>query len=153
MLHLEDDSSLRSDHQHRFNRIIRGSVGALLAIGLLSACGDDSSPEAAYCEAGDDLEASVQALRDVDIVAEGVSGVEDRLGDVSDDLATLKERAADVASDDIDALDTAVSQLRASIDGLGDDVSAAGASEAIAAVGAVVDAANGVRETLATTCD
>ncbi len=124
-----------------------------MLLGTLAACGDDEpSPEEAFCAAGDSLRTDIAGLRDVDIVANGTSAFDEPFASIRADLEALKSSGSDVAADEIAALDTAVTQLGTSIDGLGANISV----EAARAVGdsakAAVTAADAVLEKLNTTC-
>ena len=61
-----------------------------------------SSPtddESAICAALDELEASGDALRDVEVVAQGTNALEAAFSDVKDNLAAVRESAGDGLSE------------------------------------------------------
>ena len=142
----------RSNRWSRPNRVLIILVGGLLALAVAAGCGDESTAEEAYCEAGDNLQNSVDALRDLDVVAEGTGALDERIGNIKDDLETLKGRAGDVASDEIAALNTAIEDAQTARDELGDNLTAAGAQDVLASVSEVVDASRSVRDTLSAAC-
>lgn len=94
---------------------------AATAVGLgavTTACSDDEpSAEERLCEDRDALESSLRALRDVDIVAEGTSGVQAALSDVEEDLQALRDSASENFGDEVDALRDALDDLRTAVEG------------------------------------
>lgn len=116
----------------------------LTVVLLLSACGDEdagsagptggstatattepteatASPETDatedVCAARDDLEQSVQGLRDVDVVTGGTDAVEAALGDVRDDLEALRDAAGSDLQDEVSDLESAIEELQGTLDG------------------------------------
>jgi hypothetical protein len=130
------------------------ALGAILSVSFLAACGDDddATPEEAFCDAGDSLEANVQALGDLDIVAEGTDGLEEQLGVIESDLTAMMEAGTEVAGEPIAELETAVTDLETSLDELGGDLTVDNASAAIDAVSRIVTSAQAVYTELASTC-
>jgi hypothetical protein len=119
---------------------------ALAVVLVLSACGgDDTGSDAAaptggstatattepseattspgpdatadLCAARDDLEQSVQALGDVDVVAGGTDAVEAALGDVREDLAALRGASGSDLQDEVSSLESAIEDLQGTLDG------------------------------------
>lgn len=129
------------------------SLAAVLVIGLAAGCGDDdTSPEAAFCEAGDNLRADIESIRDIDLLGDGLDAIEERFEAIKNDLAQLQSSGSDVADDEITALDEAVDAFRTALDAVGADLSVANARDVAVAGATVVPAANAVLEKLTSTC-
>lgn len=135
-------------------RVLAVMVGVVLSVSFLASCSDDddASPEEAFCSAGDDLRADVESLTDLDLVAEGTNVLEDRFNAIRDDITELKAAGADVAADEIEALEAAVDELGSAIDGLGDEITVDNVGATLDAVGAVGAAASDVFADLSSTC-
>jgi hypothetical protein len=133
-----------------FSRTVRNiALAGAVALGM-AACSDDDdqSAQEKYCEAGASLESSVNALLNVDVVAEGANGVEAAADTVKNDADELSDSASDAAADDVDALEDALSSLGDALSDAGDDLTSDNASAVVAAVGAVQTAASAVYATL-----
>jgi ABC-type transporter Mla subunit MlaD len=116
-----------------------------LVIAAAAGCGDDddTSAQEKYCEAGASLEASVEALLDLDLVAEGTDGLESALAAVGSNVNELDETAADAAADDVDELRQSVEGLEGAVSDLGGEISSenvAGVESAVQSVGAAAQA-------------
>jgi hypothetical protein len=130
----------------------RVAVAAALtaALGGLAACSDDDEPSAQeqYCDAGESLQSSVNALVDLDVVAEGTNGVEAAVGQVADDVDELRSSASDAAAEEVDALETAVDDLGDSLSDLSGELTQENATAVVDAISAVSNAAGAVYDTL-----
>jgi uncharacterized phage infection (PIP) family protein YhgE len=98
---------------------------AVLLVGamLLAACGSDgsSSSSASTCTALQGVASSVRDLKNVDLVAEGASGLDQALEKVQAAWDTAKQDASDQFGADLDALESAVKDFRSTLkDGRGD---------------------------------
>jgi hypothetical protein len=107
---------------HRRRAMLRaGSLVALVAIAsaLFAACGDDSA-EASLCTSLDDFQSAVGDLRDLnaDSSREDFEAARDEVLDAWDSVV---EDAGDVAGIRVDALQSAVGDLRSSFDDLPED--------------------------------
>jgi outer membrane murein-binding lipoprotein Lpp len=125
-------------------RVAQLALGAVLGVALLAGCGDDDSgdePSAQeqYCEAGDSLESSVSALVDLDLVAEGTSGLESAVDAVKADLDELRSTASEAAAEEIDALEQSVDDLGTAASDLGGEISTENASALEAVYGTLTD--------------
>ncbi len=114
----------------------------------LTACGDDESAQERYCEAGEQLESSVTALANLDLIAEGTNGLEAAVGEVEDDINTLRETASEAAADDVETLGQSFSGLESAIAGLSGEISQENVTALTTAVQDVGTAAQGVYATL-----
>lgn len=114
----------------------------------LASCGDDESAQDRYCEAGESLESSVRSLGQVDLVAEGTSGLNDVVDQVRDDVDELLDAASDAAADDVEALQQSLESLQGAITALGGDLTRDNASAVGDAIDDVVAAAQAVFGTL-----
>lgn len=125
--------------------LLAGLLGGVL---LLTACGDDESAQDRYCNAGEDLQDSVAALTDVDLIAEGTDGLDSALDAITDDLDTLKDAATDTAADDVDAVEAAVSDFGDALSSLGGELSSENVDGVVTAVESMASAVNGLATTL-----
>ena len=73
---------------------------------------------------------SVDALTNVDVVAEGTNGVTAAVSDVEDDLAALRSSAGDELEPQVQAVEDALDELETAVA----EIDSGGASAALAAV-------------------
>ena len=92
--------------------------------------GGSAPPSSDVCADRDELASSVEALQDVDVVAEGTNGVETAIADVKDDLDTLRTSAGAELQPQVEAVQDAIDELETAVEGLDSD----GAEEALTAV-------------------
>lgn len=120
------------------------AVAALTASVLqLAACGDDddaaSGPD--VCETRDDLQTSVDALMDVDVVEQGSDALEAAVADMTDAADAMAEAAAAELDDEVDDLRTAIDELETAVSTVGDaDGPAAAVADVSSAVATVASA-------------
>jgi len=133
----------------RRSRLAATSLSLTLCAAALAACGSDESAQDRYCEAGESLNASVAALFDLDVIAEGTNGLRSAIEDVNNDLTELRDSASDAASDEVDALNDAVGELNDALNAAGDSLTADNATGVVDAIGGVRTAFVAVGETLA----
>ncbi|HUW01690.1 MAG TPA: hypothetical protein VMW08_05020 [Acidimicrobiales bacterium] len=139
----------------RWLRPVAVFAGALMTLGVLTACGSDDSgttPEDAFCEAGDSLKTDVGSLADLDLVADGTNGLEDQLTAIKSDIDDLRSSGQEVAAPEIDALDSALDELKSTAETLGDSPSVQAVADAATSVTGVVTSAQAVFDTLDSTC-
>ena len=104
---------------------------ACVALGVvLVSCGDDDDSSSDVCADREALRESVDALANVDVVAEGTNGVTAAVSEVEDDLAALRSSASDELEPQVQAVQEAVDELETAAA----DVDSGGASAAVAAV-------------------
>lgn len=139
---------MRSTMRRTRGRLGSALVVSLLALTMLTACGDDESAQDRYCDAGESLRSSIGELTDVDLLAGGTDALDEAIGQVSDDVDELRDAAGDAAEDDVAALDSAVDALRGSLSDLGGELTSENASAVGAAITDVVEAARAVFDTL-----
>ncbi len=125
--------------------LVSGLVAGVL---FLTACGDDESAQERYCNAGQDLEESVVALTNVDLVAEGTNGLESALNQIIDDVETLSDTATEASADEVDALESAVSGFEDAVESVGSELTAENVDGVLTALGSVVTAVDGLATTL-----
>ena len=129
--------------------IRRLAVVACVGVLALGACGsDEESAQDQYCQAGADLQASLAALVDLDLIASGTDGLNDAIEQVSDDVGALRENASDATADDVEALEASVDGLEESISTLGGELSSDNLTAVRDAIGEVSAAAQAVISTL-----
>ena len=78
-----------------------------------AACGGDDDDESAptLCDDVEALQSSVTDLKNVDVVANGVSALETAVSDVTTNVETVVESASDEFSDEVDALQESMQAL------------------------------------------
>jgi hypothetical protein len=134
---------------HTGHGIRRMTVVACLGALALGACGsDEESAQDQYCQAGADLRSSLASLVDLDLLASGTDGLNDAIGQVSDDVDALRDSASDAAADDVEALEASVNELEESISTLGGELSSDNLTAVSDAIGEVSAAAQAVISTL-----
>ena len=89
------------------------------------------------CADRDELASSVEALQDVDVVAEGTNGVEAAIADIKDDLDALRTSAGAELQPQVEAVQDAVDTLETAVDNLDSD----GAEDTLTAVSNLAGAA------------
>jgi hypothetical protein len=89
------------------------------------------------CADREALRTSVDALRDIDLVAEGTDGVKTAVTAVKDDLEALRASAGDELRPQVDAVQGDLDDLEAAIEDLG----SGGAAAAVSAVTSLVGSA------------
>lgn len=85
---------------------------ALLLVG--AACSDDEASP--VCEARDQLESSVEQLRDIDVLDDGLDALRADLDAVGDDLAAFRAEAGDELEPQIDAVRGSIDQITSTVD-------------------------------------
>ena len=90
-------------------------VVALLLAG--AACSDDGA--SSVCEARDELENSVEELRDINVLDDGLDALRSDLDTVAGNLATFRAEAGDELEPQIDAVRDAIDQVRSTVDSSG----------------------------------
>jgi hypothetical protein len=128
---------------HTIARGLALPLVATLALGLAACSDDDSSDDAVsaeeqVCEDWAQLESSVTALRDVDVVADGTDALRSAVDGVSTAVDELGDSAGDQVGDEVDALGTAVDDLGDELRGIGDDPQGESAGTDMAALGEAV---------------
>lgn len=88
----------------------------------LGACGEDDQPATSdttrgpdVCAARADLAASIDSLRNIDILADGTDAFRASLSDVGDALGALASEASDDLADELDVVRRAVDALDESV--------------------------------------
>jgi hypothetical protein len=85
---------------------------ALLLTG--AACGDEEASSA--CDARDELESSVEDLREIDVLDDGLDALRADIDAVGDDLTTFRAETGDELEPQIDAVRGSIDQLRTTLD-------------------------------------
>ncbi len=102
-------------------RIALGAAVALLMSLSLAGCSEETP---AVCTSVDDLRASVQSVRDVDVTSSGGLGeLEDAVAGVKSDLGDVRDDAADEFSSQIDTVQAGIAELERSLRAAQDAVS------------------------------
>jgi hypothetical protein len=94
---------------------------------LMAACGDDddssstTDPADDVCTDSQALSASVDDLKDVDLVAEGTDGASAAITAVKDDLAAFSESAGAEVQPEVQAVEDAIDELETAVENLDGD--------------------------------
>lgn len=133
-----------------FGRAVRSMAlaGAMALCAVACSDDDDQSAQERYCEAGASLESSVNELLNLDVIAEGTSGVETAVDAVEEDVDELRDSATDAAADEVDALSNALSDLGDALSAAGGELTSDNATAVVDAIGAVQAASTDVYATL-----
>jgi len=142
----------RTKRNSETRRLVAILALAALTLGVVSGCGSDESAEDAFCDAGDSLQANVEGIKEIDVIANGSSAISEQFDAIESDLEKLKDSGSDVAADEISALESAVDELNDALDALGDDISVEAAQGVGNSVSSVVAAAESVLAKLTTSC-
>jgi hypothetical protein len=135
-------------------------TAVMLTVGVvISACGgDDSSssspaseattmtaaPDEQLCEDREALEDSIDALTDVDVIAEGTSGVEEAVTNVQDSVQALSSSAAEDFQPEVDATRAALEELETALG----DTESAGVTGVVSAIEDVVSTGDALLQSL-----
>jgi uncharacterized phage infection (PIP) family protein YhgE len=139
---------MASNHARRGLTCLGRVAAVAVAMTALAACGDDQSAQDRYCEAGEALRTDILALQDLDLIGEGVDGLESALNTIDDDLEALRDAARESAADEVEALESAVADVESAVTQLGEQLSTDNVSTLVDAIGAVGSAAQDVYATL-----
>jgi len=132
------------------------AVLMLLLVGAAVACsddGDDVSPEEAYCNSGESLQESLEALLNVNPIEEGTSGVETAINNVESNISEFTDAAKEVTEDEAQAVEDAFNDLKSAFEALGDEgISIDNGAAVIDALTALAPPAEAMFATLTETC-
>ena len=93
---------------------MRPTAPLVLALSLIGlACSDDDDASS-FCEGRVELETSIQDLRDVNVVDDGIQELDAQLDTVLADIETLRSSAAELEPE-VDALQASVEAVQASV--------------------------------------
>jgi hypothetical protein len=110
----------------------------------LSACSKPSPT----CEALGDLQSSVQALRDVNVVTDGIPALQSAVKTVQTDLATLKSATGTQVGAQLTAMEAAATAMVAAAQQAVDSPGATTIAAVVASVSATVTAADALKAAL-----
>ena len=125
-----------------------GNGGAASA----SAKSDTGSPKPAVCQTANDLKASLQDLKNVNIQQDGTSAVSAQLTKIQQELQTLKTDAHGQYATQVDALSTAVSGLNASLSAAGSHLNSTTVTALASSIASVASAGTNLVTTISNTC-
>jgi hypothetical protein len=132
---------------NRSSRIVRIVVAIAATSVMVAGCSDDdesssaTSPaasEADVCDARDALQRSLEALKDVDVRAEGTGGVEAAINGVKDDLEALVDSVGEELKPEVESVQDAVDELEAAVTNL----DSGGAAKVLDAVSSLASSAS-----------
>jgi len=111
-----------------------------------------AASKSAVCKSVDDLKASITALKDVNITANGTSAVSDQFTKIKQDFATLNADAQGQYTPQVNALSSALDKLSASLDAAKASPNAGTLAALASAAGAVVTAGTNLVTAVSYTC-
>lgn len=82
--------------------------------------GDDTSATPSVCDQKDAVESAVADLADIDVLTEGTDALNENVAAVRTEVDSLKEIASQDVEEEVDALDTAVTDAEDILSGLDD---------------------------------
>ena len=77
-----------------------------------------SSPVLSFCDTVQTLQASLQSLKNMDVVAEGTDALQASVDQIKSDLEGVGASGKDLVSADVETIKTSVDALQASIDNI-----------------------------------
>ena len=115
------------------------SLLVVLPLALMAACSSDdstsstttssttstTSADQAYCADSDQLKTDIDALKDLDVVADGTTAVTSQLDTIKSDVTALKDSAGDVAATEISTLETSLDDVQSSLSAVSGDLTVA----------------------------
>jgi hypothetical protein len=109
-----------------------------------SAPGSSTAPSGDVCADREALRTSVDALTNLDVVAEGTNGLTAAVGDVKDALAALRSSAGSELQPQVQAVQDAVDELETAVP----NIDSGGAAAAVTAVADVATSAQTLLDSL-----
>jgi uncharacterized phage infection (PIP) family protein YhgE len=91
---------------------MRTVAALVLCVAVISACSDD---EATFCENRSELGDSIQSLRDVNVLDDGIDALDEQLDTVQSDVEALRSSAGELQPE-VDAVRTSITTLSESFD-------------------------------------
>jgi uncharacterized phage infection (PIP) family protein YhgE len=124
---------------------MRSVAAVLLCLAVVAtACSDDEEDAtASFCESRTELANSIQTLRDVNVVDDGVEALDDQLDVVLSDVEELRSSAGDLQPE-VDAVKSSITTLQQSVES-----APSGAEKADALVSGLADVSAVLDELLA----
>jgi hypothetical protein len=77
-----------------------------------------STPSPSFCDSVETLQASLQSLKDMDVIAEGTDALQVSVDQIKSDLEAVGASGADLVGDDVEMIKTSVDSLQGSIDNI-----------------------------------
>ncbi len=146
----------------KFTRVNKTLGMILLAAGLLaSACSSDSAtpatttltPQQVLCADVATLKTDIASTASIDVISQGTDALKASLATIQADFDTLKTSASEVAKPEVDAFDTALKDLKSSIDNLGSgSLTLASAKDVVTAVVATASAGTALVTNIQSAC-
>jgi hypothetical protein len=124
-------------------------VAALLVGATAAGCGDDKP---AVCTSIDQLESSMQGLKELELTGTGVVGLEDQMARVQEDYTQLRKDAKDEYGDQVAAIDADLDKLKAAATQAEDAPSATTVAAVKTSRDAVVTGVDNLADDVKSTC-
>jgi hypothetical protein len=99
-------------------RLVHSALALAVASLLLVGCSDDDEPSA--CGELQDVADDVRGLTSTDLIAEGTDEVRDDVDDLTSEWDEVRDAAGDQFGDELDALESALSDVGSTLDDLGE---------------------------------
>ena len=129
---------------------IAGVVVVLVLGGSLSGCSEDTP---AVCTSVDDLRASIDSLKDIQVTSSGALGeLESGVSSVKADLADVRADAADEFSSQIDTVQAGIAELERRLRAAQDSVSVEALRDAASALSTVGNDVQSLIDYVKATC-
>jgi hypothetical protein len=131
------------------------SLLLLVALGL-AACSDDDDggDSVSVCDQQGNVQAAVEDLANVNVLADGTTALQDGIDNVRSELQGLRDAVEEDIQDEVDAFTTAVTTAQDTFASLGDGSSINDQIDEVqAALTAVVESADALRDALSQECD
>lgn len=88
-------------------------IGVLVALVLAAGCGGE---ESALCGSLEDVQGSVQSIRDTELEEGALEELEQEADDLNESLTAASEAAGDELGDEFAALESSVQELRSGVE-------------------------------------
>lgn len=89
---------------------------SILMVLVVTACSSKTDAEAALCDNIDSLQASIQAVKDVNVITDGTDSLKASLVDLRDRVQAVVDAATDVLRPDLDAIRSSLDAIEASVE-------------------------------------
>lgn len=135
-------------HRGVMSKTVIITVATLLLATGLAGCSD----QPAVCDSVDELRASVDNLKDINLSENGLGEISDSLSAIEDDVRQVASDAKGEFSDQVDQVDADFTELGSSVDAARQDTSASTLGAVGAAVSTLGDDVEALVDDVSSTC-
>jgi hypothetical protein len=140
------------------------TIGLVALLAVLTACDDDNddgdsdtggeaTATPSVCDQKEVVEASVQDLGDLDVVAEGTDALNQQVATVKSDVADLRDTVSEDVEPEVEALETAISDAEETMSEITDDSTLNERIDAVqTSITGIVTAAGDLGDSLSNEC-